>query len=294
MEDTGLYNYAQLVELPQQRRLLSLLSGMHRGLRAGSSHEFFDMAEYKAGDDISDIDWKTTARYGQPVIKRFEATAVLTAFLVVDAGSNMAATAAAGPPTTKQQITAEATRALASLCAARGDMLGLVVGNQADVETLPARSGVAHAQTLLRVAARARVTGPPSAFPQLLRRAGSGRQSRSLMMLITDRSQITPDIVAPLRRLQSRHQVNVLLADDFDPTVLPSDSNQLRDVIVGDLPEYVQTDENIALQWRAAVASQRHSAARILDQLRIPWAVAGQPADVLDAFRVIFERGQRQ
>ena len=85
--------YAKFIDLPVQRKLLSLLEGRHGGSGAGSSHEFLDMAEYKVGDDVSDIDWKASARLSQPVVKRFEATAVLNVVLAVDTGSNMAALA---------------------------------------------------------------------------------------------------------------------------------------------------------------------------------------------------------
>ncbi len=289
MTKMGLYSYPLLVQLPQQRKLLSLLGGTHQGLRSGSSQEFYDMAEYRPGDDVTAIDWKVSARHNQPIIKRFEATSLLTVHLLVDTGANMAATAAAGPPVAKEDIAAEYARAIASLCAARGDLLGLIVGNRSGTRTVPARSGTSHIQTVLRVAAEAHTSGPPPDVSQLLRRALTKRRGRSLMVLITDYSQIGPELISSMRRLQSAHHLVVLFADDYDPTVAEMDA-QLRDVHRGAIPEYVKTEVQIGEQWRATINHQRQVAVGVLEYVRIPWASAGAPADVLNALLKVFEK----
>ena len=73
-------------QLPILRKLLSLMEGQHYSARAGQGWEFMDMAEYKPGDDVKDIDWAATARAGKPIVKRFEASANVQVMLVVDTG----------------------------------------------------------------------------------------------------------------------------------------------------------------------------------------------------------------
>lgn len=289
MPRSGLHDYAKLVSVPVQRRLFSLLAGTHQGEQAGSSHEFLDMAEYKIGDDISDIDWKTSARMGQPIVKRFESAAVLSIYLVVDTGANMAALAADGS-TSKKEVGEEFCTAIAWLTAMRGDLLGLVVGNAQRVRSFPARSGLSHAETVLRVATSAQVDSPEASVLQLLRRLDTTLQRRSMILLVTDQQQITPEVWRPLRRLLTRHRVGVLLAEDLDPTLAAARS--LSDVQAGPIPDFVRDDPTIAHQWAIALREQRRRAHDLLSGLQIPFATAGSREEILPSLVKVLEGGE--
>jgi len=60
------------LSLPTLRRATGLLDGRHKSVFVGRGQDFDDMSFYRPGDDISDIDWKSSARLGQPVIKRYQ------------------------------------------------------------------------------------------------------------------------------------------------------------------------------------------------------------------------------
>lgn len=290
MAQSRITDYTKLVELPVRKKLLSLLAGRHGGERAGSSHEFLDMAEYKVGDDISDIDWKSTARHNQPIIKRFESTAVMNVFLVVDGGANMAALSSGGQGILKKDVADEFCTAIAWLTAARGDLLGLVVGNQRQLRSVPARSGLSHSETILRVAGMAVPDGPAADLPRLLRRLESGARSRSLVLIVTDREQINRSLWRTLRRLQTRQRVMVLLTEDYDPTQA-AEGDQLADVNAGPIPDFVKDNPTIGYQWSRVVEQQRRQAEELLRALRIPFAAAGSREDVLGALLALTERG---
>lgn len=292
MPKTGLHDYGKLVEIPLQRRLVNLLSGMHQGDRAGTSHEFLDMAEYKAGDDVTDIDWKTSARHNQAIVKRFESTAIMTVYLMVDTGSNMAA-ATSVRDQRKRDVAAEFATAVSWLTAMRGDNLGLIVGNAEELRTVPARSGIAHSQKIVSISESSRVSSPPPAVPRLLQRVKFGAPQRSLLILITDHFQMTPEVMETLRRLQARHRVLVQLIDDYDPTAAGPEGPVLHatDIEAGPLPDFVTGDSAIASEWGNAVRAVREETWAGLSRLRIPFAVAGSREDVLPSLLRLFERG---
>ena len=289
MSRPGLHDYTALVELPVRRHLFSLLDGVHQGIGAGNSQEFLDMAEYRAGDDIQDIDWKATARLGAPVIKRFEAASVLSVYLVVDSSSAMAALAADGKET-KEEVAEEFATAITWLTAMRGDLLGLVAGNADQVETVPARVGTSHSQTILRMVTRPQVDWPPGDLAKLLSRVDKTVPRRSLILVVADRAGITEAALASLRRLQMRHWVGVLLVEDFDPTTADVGAVS-ADVLGGELPSFVAGHPQIAAQWKAAVAQQRSLAGRGLRRYHIPFAAAGSRTQVLPALIELFESG---
>ena len=82
--------------LPTLRRATGLLDGRHKSVLLGHGQDFDDLSLYRPGDDVSDIDWKASARIGQPVIKRYQREANLPLVLAVDTGRTMAAQTPAG------------------------------------------------------------------------------------------------------------------------------------------------------------------------------------------------------
>ncbi|WP_350258422.1 DUF58 domain-containing protein [Scrofimicrobium sp. R131] len=274
-----LHDYGKLVSLPVQRRLLTQLAGMHRGARAGTSHEFLEMDEYKVGDDVGDIDWKATARHNQPVVKQFEATAILSAYLLLDAGANMAA--AASLTETKKQVALEFVTAICWLM--RGDHLGLVLGNQAEVRAVPARSGTAHSQQILRLAERAQVSGPAANLDRLLRYP---LPHRSMVLLVTDAYQLNESTALALRRLQARHSVFVFLVADLDPT--EAGPGPVRDVGGALIPQFAQTNPTVAYQWANLNRARLQWVEQVLNS--VPHATAASRAEVLPALLELFDR----
>jgi len=66
------------LSLPTLRRATGLLDGRHKSVFVGRGQDFDDMSFYRPGDDISDIDWKSSARLGQPVIKRYQRESMMS------------------------------------------------------------------------------------------------------------------------------------------------------------------------------------------------------------------------
>ena len=244
------------------RRLLSLMDGRHGGMRAGRGGEFLDMAEYRPGDDVKDIDWKATARSGRTVIKRFEATATMQVVLVVDIGRSMGATAPSGE--TKEEVALEACATIAWLAILRGDQVGLVAGDAGRLRQMPARTGNAHVDLMMRrMAEDIDLTAPPSDVTRILKRAGSATRRRSLIVVVTDHVHPLPDAEPILTRLATKHEVIVLSVEDVDPTSF-HEGTQVVDVDDGPLPDYVLRDQVLGDQSRATVERTRSEVSAML------------------------------
>lgn len=295
MNQPALRDYARMIDYPVQKKLLSLLDGHHRGLSAGSSQEFLDMAEYKAGDDVGDIDWKSTARLSLPVVKRFEATAVLAVALGVDTGSNMGALAGGDVITgfAKRQVASELLRVIAWMVATHGDHLSLVAGNAVELKSMPARAGIGHVETLMRVADSASPTGPPPNFSRVLRRLSAEVRRRSLVVAVTDLMQIDEGVLLQLSRLSHRNEVAVLLVEDFDPTSALIEPLALVDVAGGSIPDFVERDEAVAAQWKMLRRIRWHGVAEQLDRLPLSYASVSKRADILPALIHVLGGGHR-
>ena len=67
-----------------------IFAGKYHTAFRGRGMSFSEVREYRAGDDVRDIDWNVTARSRKPHIKVYEEERELTMMLVVDvSGSRM-------------------------------------------------------------------------------------------------------------------------------------------------------------------------------------------------------------
>jgi hypothetical protein len=279
------------IQLPVMRKLLSIMDGQHSALRQGRGWEFMDLAPYQPGDDVREIDWAATARAGSPIIKRHEATANLQVMLVVDTGREMGALAPSGE--TKEDIALTACEAIAWLSVARGDQIGLVAGDAERVRFMPARSGNAHAETIMRrIEEDITLSSPHSDVPKLLARARTVTRRRSLIVIVTDSTQPEPTRLSDdlIKSLSVRHQVMVVSVQDIDPTSLEEGTNVV-DVTEGPLPDFLLRDSQLAGEAANLVAMRRQAVVQMLDNRGVIRVDVGSSEDVPRALMRALERG---
>jgi len=88
----------------------------------GAGTEFESLEEYRPGDDPKHIDWRTTARFRRPVIRRFQIERHRDVMLLVDCGRLMGADAQRG---TKLDCAVDAALRLVRIALRGGDRCGL-------------------------------------------------------------------------------------------------------------------------------------------------------------------------
>lgn len=279
------------IQLPVMRKLLSIMDGQHSALRQGRGWEFMDLAPYQPGDDVREIDWAATARTGSPVIKRHEATANLQVMLVVDTGREMGALAPSGE--TKEEIALAACEAIAWLSVARGDQIGLVAGDDERVRFMPARSGNAHAETVLRrIEEDITLASPHANVPKLLARVRTVTRRRSLIVIVTDSTQptATRETDDLIKSLSVRHQVILISIEDIDPTTLEK-GTEVVDVNEGPLPDFLLRDSQLAGEAANVVAMRRAAVKQLLDQRGVIHVDVSSSEEIPHALMRALERG---
>ena len=279
------------IQLPVMRKLLSIMDGQHSALRQGRGWEFMDLAPYQPGDDVREIDWAATARTGSPIIKRHEATANLQVMLVVDTGREMGALAPSGE--TNEEIALAACEAIAWLSVARGDQIGLVAGDDERVRFMPARSGNAHAETVLRrIEEDITLASPHANVPKLLARVRTVTRRRSLIVIVTDSTQptATRETDDLIKSLSVRHQVILISIEDIDPTTLEK-GTEVVDVNEGPLPDFLLRDSQLAGEAANVVAMRRAAVKQLLDQRGVIHVDVSSSEEIPHALMRALERG---
>jgi uncharacterized protein (DUF58 family) len=199
------------------------LAGLHRSPHHGSSVEFAEHKEYSPGDEIKHIDWKAYGKFDRYYVKRFEEETELTAHLVLDRSGSMTYK---GKGLGKLEYAAHLAAALAYLLIRQQDRVGLYAfGGNAAPMWVPARARTSHLADLhgqlekVLAGAGAGPTGLPAALDRVAEQA---QRRRSLICVLSDLFDPTPDTLTMLRRLRAqRHDVAVFQILDRDELDLP-------------------------------------------------------------------------
>ncbi len=279
------------LELPLVRRASGALEGRHRSILSGHGQDFDEMSLYHPGDDIADIDWRASARSGQPVIKRFERTSNISTVLVVDTARTMSA---AGYEGSKAELAQFACDVIGFLASGRGDTLGLVAGDTDRVVQMPARSGNDHIETLLRrVVTLMTAEAGHSDLPRVLDRAGLVmNERRSLVVLVTDETRPRGDASRALRRLASMHEVIVIRVADVPASRFLTGAYEDVEDSSG-LPRFLWGRDDVIRDAQNEQATRREAVDRLLERSGITSLTVGSRDELVRRIVETFVRSRR-
>ena len=177
------------------QRVRGTQSGARARRSRGAGTELLQLRPYAAGDPITRIDWKSTARLGELVTREYSEDQHLDLMIVIDAGRLSRVRAGS---LDRLGLYANIAARFAQHAIARDDRVGLVVFSDRVIATCAPDRGVraviAIRRTLERLSAEPAESNPVAAARHV---RGLIRQ-RSLIALLTDLDD--PTVAAPLAR----------------------------------------------------------------------------------------------
>ncbi|MBD3812613.1 MAG: DUF58 domain-containing protein [Betaproteobacteria bacterium] len=221
---TGLAAQADLLATLPVREVHDHHAGDWASRWLGRGLDFEESRLYSPGDDIRDMDWRTTARTGRAHLKIYREERQPLVHLVVDRGATMRF------GTRRRLKVAQAARVAAVLAftaAGHNGVIGATLWDTQD-ETLPARHGRMAALGLVE---RAAAPCPPLSDPapteslhhaDRLAALEAGLPRGARLVLISDFAWLTDAHVAPLARLAARVDVWAVRIVDAAERVLPA------------------------------------------------------------------------
>ena len=171
------------IEIRTKGLVNQVFSGEYHSVFKGRGMEFSEVREYQFGDDIRNIDWNVTARFGHPFIKIFEEERELTVMLMVDlSGSLIFGTV----EKTKQQVAAELSAILAFSALKNNDKVGLILFTDKIEKFVPPRKGRSHVLRIIREVLSFEPEGKSTNLKAALEYLNSTIKKRSIVFLLSD------------------------------------------------------------------------------------------------------------
>ena len=200
---TEFENQLRLLDLKCRRPVEHLLAGEYHSVFRGQGIEFEDVRPYQPGDDVRTMDWKITARTGEPHIKRFIEEREQFIYLLVDVSASMLDRSAG-----KRAAMTELCALITLSAVQNNDRVGLVLFSDRIELLIPPGKGRQHALRIMDALVRHEPEGRATSFRDALGRFGHMAHKRSVAFVVSD--FLAGDYLDELRSLAVRHDMNAL------------------------------------------------------------------------------------
>ena len=204
------------IEIRTKGLVNHLFSGEYHSVFKGRGMEFSEVREYQFGDDIRNIDWNVTARFGHPFIKVFEEERELTVMLMVDlSGSLMFGSISK----TKRSLAAEVSAILAFSALKNNDKVGLILFTDKIEKFVPPRKGNKHVLRIIRDMLSYEPDGKATDIKGALEFMNGAIKKRSIVFLLSD--FMDEGYQKILRAVGKKHDLIGIILDDRRENELP-------------------------------------------------------------------------
>ena len=211
------YDYLDRVRrvaaLYTKRKTSDLLDGDYRSMQHGRSLDFDDLREYRYGDDVDYIDWKSSSRVGKTLIRRYFADRKHDVLFIGDTGRKMTGDTPAGE--SKEQIALMAFGVAAYLLGKQGVNYALACCDDEKSRISPFMSGPLHLEEQLTGYRKAIECGAPrQSFYETLTNTASVFERQMVMVIISDAEGLAQMDEKLVKRLIYHNDVYIFRIED--------------------------------------------------------------------------------
>lgn len=200
-----------LISLNTFRKAVSLLEGDYLSPYRNRSREFDDLTQYTYGDNIRDIDWKSSARTGDLLVRRYVAQKRHMALFVCDTGYKMTGHTSAGE--LKNKLSETTLGVAARIFSEIGMDYALICGQNKQVYKTFFRSSSSGVLSLVDDYKHC-MDSSQVPFTQLLDTVVSDFRKEMITFLITDIDGLTKLDEKRIRRIMYNKDLMVVCIDD--------------------------------------------------------------------------------
>ncbi len=281
------------IEIRTRHLVNDSFAGEYHAIFKGRGMEFDEVRPYQPGDEVRSIDWKVTARTGEPFVKRYVEERELTVMLLVDAS-------ASGQFGTvnrfKREIAAELAAVLAFSAITNNDKVGLLIFTDQLELFISPRKGRRHVLRLIRDLLAFEPTGTATNLKLGLDTINHMLKRRGIIFLISDFLTPPEGYRSALQITNRRHDLIAVTLND------PRESDEWPNVGLVAIEDaetgQVQWIDTGSLQWRTAFADRvtelQLARNRVFRKAKVDRIDISTDAEYVTPLTTFFERRARR
>ena len=272
------------VSLYTKKRTSNILDGGFRSIFRGRSLDFDELREYVPGDNVKDIDWKSSSKAGKTLVRKFVAERKLNILFACDAGSKMDAHTPTGE--IKADLAAQAMGTIAYLVEGNGADYAMMHSTPDGYEYTYFRSGPTHLENLMGAYAASVRKEPRNNIHDILDYTVDHILRKMVIFVITDLDGLAQFDEELIRKLTVNNDVCVVNIDDAyltGDTVFDLDAGQYED-------DFLLHSKSLHEEELAERARIQEAAASELRRYGISLVTIQNEEEIVDRVVELFER----
>ncbi len=268
-----------------------IFAGKYHTAFRGRGMSFSEVREYRAGDDVRDIDWNVTARSRKPHIKVYEEERELTMMLVVDvSGSRMFGS----NELLKKNVITEIAAVLAFSAAQNNDKVGCIFFSDRVEKFIPPKKGRQHILMIIRELVGFKPEGRGTSLSEPLRFLAAVSKKRTTAFLLSDFMDSEADATAfeeALKITSGRHDlVGIRVYDQREQELPDVGILELEDAESGKKVWIDSSSRRVREAYANDWARRNQRIETVLKQNRVDTATVATDEDYVKALIKLFKQ----
>ena len=219
------------IHIKSGRLVNTMMAGQYKSVFRGAGIEFEEVREYTPGDEVKQIDWKVSARMGQPFVKRFREERELVVMLLLDMS---ASTGFGTNENLKNDTAAEYAATIAFNAIKNNDKVGAIFFTDKVEKYIPPKKGSGHVWRVIKEFFTYTPQATGTDVGAALNYLGKVSRKRTVCFLISD--FVAADYLKQLKIVSGKHEIiGVLLSDPGDFMLPRFGMVNARDLETGDI-----------------------------------------------------------
>jgi len=280
------------VEIRTRRNVEELLAGKYHSAFRGRGIELHELREYYVSDDVRDIDWNVTARFGRPFVKTYVEERELTVVIIADISASMSFGTG---EKSKREAAAEVTALLALSAVRNDDRAGLILSGPGGPKFVPPRKRRPHAMRLVREVLVGKMEGAASGLKEAFETVLGVEKRRAVVVVLSDFEEDSANWLVPARLVSRRHDLIFGLVYDRREAEPPATGIvELLDPETGGRILLDPSDSRTARMWRTGFERHKNSINEIARRIGAEVVELDTSADPADAVAGFFRKRSRR
>ena len=200
------------VALYTTKKTSNILDGDFHSLHRGRSLEFDDLKEYIPGDDVHDIDWKSSSRMGTILVRRYMTDRRHNVMFICDRGSKMQGDTATAEA--KKELMLMTFGTLAYIVGRNGADYAMAYPGDGSSNISFFKSGTDHLEKLLYDYESKITTDPAHSVVYTLNEVLNTVRKRMIIFLLTDIEGLSMLTEGVIRSVTSSHDLLIINVED--------------------------------------------------------------------------------
>lgn len=194
------------------KKTTNILDGTYKSVYKGKSMNFENLRSYVINDDIKDIDWKSSTRSGELLVKQFVAEKKHNILIIIDSGNKMNADTSLNE--NKKDIALLTAGTIAYVAITNGDYAGICYSTNEKIIYKPFKNNLYHLEEYLCEYETTKTTEPNYDINAILKNILKSIKRKLIIFVISDLEGINNIETKTLKNIKTVHDLLLININD--------------------------------------------------------------------------------